>query len=162
PALAVRGRRARLLARARLPARAAACTNTAAPTNSGASAPIPATAPLDSTGAVRVQCSLSGFEILFGANVDIALSQGSSGTYAARTLRQGAASVLQYNLYTSAARATIWGNGGGGTSTVGGAVGGWLTGQPTTRNFPIYGRLPAGQDPNLGLHSDSITVTVTF
>ena len=151
-----------LLAGASLAAQAADCTINTTPINFGAYDPITATAPLDSTGAVRVQCSLSGFEILFGANVDIALSQGSSGTYAARTLRQGAASVLQYNLYTSAARATIWGNGGGGTSTVGGAVGGWLTGQPTTRNFPIYGRLPAGQDPNLGLHSDSITVTVTF
>ena len=152
-----------LLAGTSLAAQAADCIINTTPINFGAYDPITATAPLDSTGSVRVECSLSGLaEFLFGANVNIALSQGSSGTYAARTLRQGATSVLQYNLYTTAARATVWGNGSGGTSTMGGAVGGIFSGQPSPRIFPIYGRLPAGQDPNLGLHSDTITVTVTF
>jgi len=154
---------AALLACASLAARAGDCTVSATPINFGAYDPITITTPRESSGTVRVQCRATDFlEGLFGVNVDIALSPGSSGTYAARTLRQGADSVLRYNLYTSAALTTVWGNGGGGTATVGGAVGGLFSGQPSPRSFTIYGRIPVAQDPRLGLHSDTITVTVAF
>ena len=150
-----------LLACASLAARAGDCTVSTTPINFGSYDPITITAPLDSTGTVRVQCSPTTIlEGLFGVTVNVALSQGSSGSYAARTLRQGPASALQYNLYTNASRTTIWGNGSGGTGTMGGTMAGLF--QPNFRDFPIYGRVPAGQDPNLGLHSDTITVTVTF
>lgn len=144
-------------------AHAGDCTIGTTPVNFGVYDPITTTAPVDSTGTVRVQCSAGDWlEGLFGVNVTIGLSQGNSGTYAARSLRQAPASTLQYNLYTTAARTTVWGNGSGGTGTVGGAVGGLLSGQPNPRSFTLYGRVPAGQDPNLGLHSDTITVTVVF
>jgi len=152
-----------LLACTSLSAWAGDCTITTSPINFGVYDPITTTAPVDSTGTVRVQCSATDFgELLGGVNVAIALSQGSSGTYAARTLRQAPGSTLQYNLYTTAGRTTVWGNGAGGTNTVGGAVGGLFSGQPSPRSFTIFGRLPAGQDPNLGLHSDTITLTVVF
>ena len=99
-------------------------------------------------------------EGLFGVSVTVALSQGSSGSYAARTLRRAPSSVLQYNLYTNASRTTVWGNGSGGTGTMGDSMGAWF--QPNSRTFTIHGRVPAGQDPALGLHTDTITVTVTF
>lgn len=157
------GALAGLLACTSLAAQAGDCTITTTPINFGVYDPITTTAPLDSTGTVRVQCSATDWlEVLVGVNVSIALSQGSSGSYAARTLRQPPASTLQYNLYTTAARTTVWGNGTGGTGTVGGAVGGVFSGQPSPRSFTIFGRVPAGQDPNIGLHSDTITVTVTF
>lgn len=152
-----------LLACATTIARAGDCTVATSPVMFGSYDPITITAPIDVNGNVRVDCVATTFgEALFGVNVTIALNQGSSGTFAARTMRQAPASILQYNLYTTAARATVWGNGSGGTQTVAGAVGGAFSGQPTPRNFPVFGRLPAGQDPNLGLHSDIITVTVTF
>ena len=152
-----------LLACTSLAVQAGDCTITTTPINFGVYDPITGSGPVDSTGTVRLQCSATDFgELLVGVNVSIALSQGSSGSYAARTLRQPPGSALQYNLYTTAARTTVWGNGSGGTSTVGGAVGGFFSGQPSPRSFTIFGRVPAGQDPNLGLHSDTITVTVVF
>ena len=154
---------ASLLACTSLAVQAGDCTIGTTPINFGVYDPITGTGPVDSTGTVSVQCRTTTLGELFGGvNVSIALSQGSSGSYAARTLRQPPGSVLQYNLYTSAARTIVWGNGSGGTGTISGTLGGLLTGQPSTRNFTIYGRVPPGQDPNLGLHSDTITVTVTF
>lgn len=151
-----------LLAAAGGLAQAGDCRVSATSINFGSYDPVTGTGPVDSTGSVRVDCAVTGLgELLFGVYVDIALGQGSSGTYAARTLRQGPASILQYNLYTTAARSTVWGNGAGGTQTVGGSIGG-IFGQPTPRNFPIYGRIPPGQDPHLGPHSDTVTVVVTF
>lgn len=139
------------------------CTVSTSPVVFGSYDPITITSPIDVNGNVQVNCAPTTLtEILLGVYVTIALNQGSSGTFAARTMRQPPASVLQYNLYTSAARNTVWGNGSGGTQTVAGTVGGLLSGQPTPRSFPVYGRLPAGQDPNLGLHNDLITVTVAF
>lgn len=144
---------------------AADCTITLSPINFGVYDPIETTANLDLNGNVRVGCilnPLNPFEISFGAQITIRLSQGSSGSYAARTMRQGAASILQYNLYTTAARAIVWGDGSGGTQVVSGAVGGLLSGQPNPRNFPVFGRLPPAQNPAVGAHTDTITVTVMF
>lgn len=150
-----------LLASASLAARAGDCTISTTPINFGSYDPITLSAPLDSTGNVRVQCSATDWgEALFGVNVTVALNQGSSGSYAARTLRRAPGSTLQYNLYTNASRTIVWGNGSGGTGTAGGTVAGLF--QPNFRNFTIYGRIPPGQDPSLGLHTDTITVTVTF
>ncbi|HVI59780.1 MAG TPA: spore coat U domain-containing protein [Luteimonas sp.] len=154
---------AAVLACASTAAQAGSCIVSASAINFGAYDPITTTSPVDSAGNVQVDCDPTTFgELLFGVQVSISLSRGSSGSYAARTLRQPPASILQYNLYTTAARTTVWGDGNGGTQTVDGAVGGYLSGQPTPRSFPVFGRIPTGQDPNLGLHSDTITVTITF
>lgn len=151
-----------LLACAATTVQAGDCTVSASPISFGTYDPITITGPVDSNGSVRVDCDATTIgEFLFGVNVAIALNQGSSGTYAARTLRQPPSSILQYNLYTTAARTTVWGNGSGGTQTVGGTVGG-LFGGPNPLTFAVFGRVPPGQDPNIGLHSDLITVTVVF
>lgn len=143
-------------------ARAGDCTISASPIAFGLYDPIDGAAPVDATGGVQVDCQPTTFgELLFGVNVAIALSQGSSGSYAARTLRLGTASQLQYNLYTTAARVNVWGNGSGGTQTVGGTVGG-IFGAPTPRTFSVFGRIPPGQDVGVGVHTDTITVTVVF
>jgi len=118
--------------------------------------------PVDANGSVQVNCSPGLGEILFGVNVTISLGTGGSGTYASRTMQLSTTSTLSYNLYTTAARTTVWGNGTGGTQTVGGAVGGLLSGQPSPRSFPVYGRIPGNQDAAAGLHGDTVIVTVTF
>lgn len=121
-----------------------------------------AASPVDANGSVQVSCLPGLLEILTGVSVTISLGTGGSGTYASRTMRLGTTSTLSYNLYTTAARTTVWGNGTGGTQTVGGAVGGLFSGQPSPRSFPVYGRIPGNQDPAAGLHGDTVIVTVTF
>jgi len=80
------------------------------------------------------------------------------GSYSTRIMRSGS-NQLQYNLYTSNAYATVWGDHSGSTVTIsntnakGGGVG------PT---HTIYGLIPAGQDAAVGSYTDSITITISF
>jgi spore coat protein U-like protein len=83
---------------------------------------------------------------------------------AGKTLRgmKGAAAVpdtLMYNLFTTAARTTIW-----GTAMTGGAMpaAALATSALTTINIPIYGRIPAGQDVSVDNYQDTIVATVNF
>lgn len=120
-------------------------------------------------GSTVVNCSYTGIDILIGFTVNISLSQGSSGTYSTRTLKQGIQS-LAYNLYMSpTATGTVFGDGSAGTSTytlcypglfVGCSGNQGTGGQAYT--VPVYGRLPAGQDIGAGSYSDNLIATVTF
>jgi spore coat protein U-like protein len=83
------------------------------------------------------------------------LSTGSSGSYAARTLRSGAFE-LPYNLYLDAARTQVWGDGSAGTFTDSPNPGN------VTRTIPVYGRIPPLQDAAAGTYSDTIVVTFVF
>ncbi|MFA7279349.1 MAG: spore coat U domain-containing protein [Sterolibacterium sp.] len=85
---------------------------------------------------------------------NVALSTGQSNTYAARVMRSGA-NPLTYNLYTSAARTRVWGDGSGGSRVMRAA-------EKATTIFSIYGQIPAGQDAAVGTYTDNITVTITF
>jgi len=108
-----------------------------------------AATPTDASATLSIRCSS-------GAAITVDLSAGSTAgaTVAQRKLASGA-NTLNYNLYTAAARSTIW----GGANTVSG------TGQglDTATSFTVYGRIPAGQTNAVpGSYSDSITVTVTY
>ncbi len=100
---------------------------------------------LNRTGRIDVTCSPS-------ASYTIALSPGS-GTYTQRKM-VGGGSILDYNLYANVGRTSVWGNGTGGTVTVGGAG--------TSASHTVYGRIPARQNKKPGNYSDTITVTLTF
>ncbi len=100
---------------------------------------------IESTGSVEVVCVLT-------TAYTIALSPGN-GSYAPRVMKSGVHS-LTYNLYTDATRTTIWGDGTGGTGVV--------SGNAIIANHTIYGRVPAGQNVNVGSYSDSLIVTITF
>jgi len=115
----------------------------------------------DATGNLTVVCThISGgaTRVTYTA----ALSAGGSGNYAQRRMRTGTA-TLNYNLFDSAARTRIWGNGSAGTALVPGSMlvnpGGNRVVQVT---HPIYGRIPASQGVAIGNYSDSIVVTLTF
>jgi len=105
------------------------------------------TAPLDAVGTIAYQCS--------PPKPTVQISTGSSGTYSARTMRSGAA-TLRYNLYLDAARTMIWGDGSAGTFTDSPNPGN------VTRSIPIYGRVPANQDAASGSYSDTILVSFVF
>lgn len=117
--------------------------------------------PTDATGDLRVRCT----HVAGGAartSYTIALSAGNSGNFTQRRLRAGTA-VLNYNLFDSATRTRIWGNGTGGSVLVSGSL---LVnpGKFSVNELahPIYGRIPARQSADTGSYSDTIMVTLTF
>jgi spore coat protein U-like protein len=126
---------------------ASACTISTTSVAFGTYNPGSATA-LDGTGAVNLICPTS---VRTGPVVSI--STGNSGSYAPRRMNSGT-NTLDYNLYTSATRVTVWGNGTAGTARV--------TAPRLTSSTPIYGRIPAGQNVRAGTYTDTLTVTVTF
>lgn len=68
--------------------------------------------------------------------------------------RSGGTQTVGYNLYTSSAYTTAWGDGTGGSSTVAGTG----LAQSTT----VFGRVPAQTTPQAGTYTDTIIVTVTY
>ena len=92
----------------------------------------------------------------------VALNAGTSsgGTLAQRLMASGA-NRLQYNLYTSAAFTTVFGDGTGSTQTTAGTGAGVVTANTVT----VFGQLPdnaTNQAAIPGSYSDTITVTVSY
>jgi spore coat protein U-like protein len=92
----------------------------------------------------------------------ISLNGGSTagGTIAQRLMASGA-NTLQYNLFTTAAFAQIFGDGSGTSKTVAGTGAGVATANAVT----VFGQLPdsaANQAAVAASYSDTITVTVTY
>jgi spore coat protein U-like protein len=112
--------------------------------------------PLDAVGTITVNCSGN----VRRANVTLSVSS-TSGSFNPRRMRRSAGSdLLDYNVYTDAARNTIFGDGTGGTSRIrprrppGPRV-------PWSVNITMYGRIPPGQNVSVGAYSDTLTATVT-
>ena len=135
-------------------AQAASCTTSVTPLAFGNYVPSQA-GDVDTTSTIRVDCS-SGLPQAIAYS--IALSTGSSGSYANRTLGMGT-DRLNYNLYTDANRSTVWGDGSGGTLVVAGALA--LPAQASATQ-PVYGRLPGLQLVRPGSFADLLMVTVTY
>lgn len=100
-------------------------------------------------GSITIDCQGSGND-----NFDVTLSTGQSHSYTTRVMRSGS-NRLNYNLYTSADRSAVWGDGHGGSQrrTV-------RKNKATT--LSIFGQIPAGQDAAVGTYADPIVATVTF
>lgn len=133
------------------------CSITADPLDFGTYNPLGASN-ADAIGNVSVQCGalIAGVTISY----EVTLGAGMSGAYTGRTLSSGT-DTLTYNLYTDASRTTIWGNGSSGTGTI---TNGYLLQllAPRVDDFPIYGRVPYGQNVEAGSYTDSIVATVIF
>ena len=78
----------------------------------------------------------------------------------ARLMSAGGGNTLDYNLYIDPARLQIWGDGTLQSFVVTGVRPN--KGQPSTYNYPIYGRVFANQAPNAGQYVDNLVVTVIF
>jgi spore coat protein U-like protein len=92
----------------------------------------------------------------------ISLSTGSSLSFVQRTMKNGTADALGYNIYTSNAYSVVWGDGTGSTGTQSGTAV-INNGHPTaTGSFTAYGRIPALQDVAVGPYNDTITMTITW
>ena len=103
--------------------------------------------PLDSTGNIDVNCPS-------GVGYSIELSEGG-GTHTQRVMG-GGAHRLNYNLYTAANRAVVWGDATSGTVTVNG------TGIDVNVNHGVYGRIPSLQNVHPRNYSDTIAIMITF
>ena len=129
----------------------AACSASAVDLNFGTYNPA---APGVLTGSTTINVSCTS-----GTTFTLALSAGSAtgSTFTTRHLANGT-SLLNYNLYTTSAATTVWGDGSTGTSTVPGTGTGVLT--PVAKT--VYGAIPINQDLPPGTYTSLITVTVNF
>jgi spore coat protein U-like protein len=98
-----------------------------------------------------------------GTNFGIALSDGTTGTYAGRRMVGPGGDFLVYNLYTTDTYAAVWGDDTGDTDIVGGQGTGMGIAGEQTRT--VYGRLLAvdNEDPvEAGAYTDTIIATITY
>lgn len=87
-------------------------------------------------------------------NMRIQASKGISNTFNSRTFSSGQ-NRLNYNVYLGTSETYIWGDGTSGTSEMGLAAG---SSTPITANV----RIPAGQNPPVGIYSDTLVFTLIF
>ena len=109
-------------------------------------------------GNIQLDCVYVGLGSATAA-YQILLSQGISNNYINRTMSY-LGNRLIYNLYTNASHSIVWGNGTGGTSTVGDSY--FMSAGTVIKNYPVYLRIPGAQAVNAGPYGDSITVTVNY
>jgi spore coat protein U-like protein len=126
-----------------------ACTIAAAPLNFGTTTnPIPSN--IDVTSTLTVTCS-SGTPHAVALNV----GTGAGATLATRRMTSGAF-TMNYSLFTTAARAAVWGDGTAGSVTVSGVGSG--APDPVT----VFGRIPPQTVGGTGVYTDTVTATITF
>jgi spore coat protein U-like protein len=116
---------------------------------------IPGGGAVSNTSTISVKCTKN-------SPYTIALNQGTTagGTVAQRLMVSGA-NTLQYNLYTTAAFASVFGDGSGTSKTVAGTG----AGVATANTVSVFGQLPDNATNQLavaGNYTDTITVTVTY
>ena len=106
------------------------------------------------TSAITVACTAN-------TPYSVALSTGSSASYAARRMTQGTDQIV-YNLFTSAAYAAVWGDAADSSSVVVSDTGDGMSAPDT---LTVYGRLLASDNTGAiadGVYTDNITATVTY
>lgn len=125
----------------------AACSAAVTPVSFGTYVPLSATA-RDSTGSVTVTCTAQSGSIAVALNAGLHAAGGFTGR-----AMTGGASRLSYQLYTNAARSSVWGDGTGGSSQVT---------LPRAGTATIYGRIPARQPVGAGSYADTVVITLIF
>lgn len=126
------------------PARAANCTVSPQNLSFGLYDPL-SNSTSDTVATITVDCDAeTAFEIALGPG---------AGSYAARTMA-GGADTMAYNLYVDPQRTLVWGDGTGGSGTVGAVS--------AQAAFTVYARAPARQNLRPGIYADIVSVTVTY
>ncbi|MFM9863467.1 MAG: spore coat U domain-containing protein [Micropepsaceae bacterium] len=105
--------------------------------------------PNDNTSTVTVRCSnTTPYTVALNAGT------GTGATVAVRRMTGG--STLDYSMYTTAGRTTVWGDGTLATVTQAG------TGNGANQALTVFGRITTGQFVAAGAYTDTITATVTY
>ena len=105
------------------------------------------------TGEVKHNCTLSTVAKITmnqGANA----KSGSDDTTPLRRMKHGADDYLEYFIYSTSNRVTVWGN----TADTGKEV----TGTGAVVTVPVYGKIAANQAQPAGNYLDTVVVTITF
>jgi spore coat protein U-like protein len=132
----------------------AACTVGATAMNFGTINPF-SSSNTDVNGTITISCDVLSPLISY----TLTLSAGGDNSYNPRHMLSGA-NTLNYNLFTTTARTTIWGDGTAGTSTVS-ALGVACVLLPCTQT--VYGRVPGSQTTvHVGAYTATITATLTL
>jgi len=100
-------------------------------------------------GSLTIDCNGSGSH-----NFEVSLSTGQSHSFTMRVMRSGS-NRLNYNLYTSADRSVVWGDGHGSSQVV-------TVRKNKATTVSVFGQIPAGQDAAVGTYTDPIVATVNF
>jgi len=133
----------------------ASCSATA--TTLAFAAYTPGAGAVTGTSTITLKCTA-------GAQPTVALNVGTTaGDAFTQRLMASGANTLQYNLYTTAAFQTVWGDGSGATKTV--QVATPSAGLGTPQTLTVYGQLlDSAFNRNVvpGNYSDTITATVTY
>jgi spore coat protein U-like protein len=113
------------------------------------------TAAVPGSADIKVRCSnLTPYTVKLGTG---------GGTFGQRLLSGPGTNKLEYNLYTTSALATIWGDGTSTTGTVPGTGAGFSLAAEKTHT--VYGQIPnstANQAAPTGSYTDSVQVTVEY
>jgi spore coat protein U-like protein len=126
------------------------CTISAATLAFGSYDPVVtnASTPLDQTSTLTVACTK-------GTSAAVSLDVGTHASGSTRRMQHSvtATEFLTYEMYTSAARTTVWDS----TNTVA-----YSASSKAPSSLTVYGRVAAGQDVATGSYSDSVVATITF
>jgi spore coat protein U-like protein len=117
----------------------------------------PSTGAVTNSSTVTYACT-NGTPI---TSITLNIGTTAGATFAQRLMTNGT-QTLQYNLYTTNAYSSIWGDGTGGSVTQAGVTG---AGLGTNDTLTVYGKLPdsaANQAIPPGSYNDTITVTVNY
>lgn len=132
----------------------AACTVSSSGVAFGTYNPF-STSPTDATGDITLTCTAGSGSGAYS----VGLSVGGGSSYSARRMTSGS-NLLPYQVYSNAARSTVWGDGTAGTSTATAGDNRPQVGGSTS--LPIYGRIVAQIAVAPGSYSDTLTVTVVY
>lgn len=132
----------------------AACTVSSSGVAFGTYNPFSST-PTDATGSVVLTCTAGAGSGAYA----VSLSVGGGASYAARRMASGS-NLMAYQVFTNAARSTVWGDGTAGTSTATAGDNRPNVGGSTT--LTVYGRVPAQLPVAPGGYTDTLTVTVVY
>ena len=118
---------------------------------------VPTSGALTGTSTVGVRCTA-------GTAFTVALSAGQEASYAPRKLKDAGNNKLEYNLFTTTAHTTVWGDGTASTATQAGTGAGM--GAAQSQDLTVYAQLPDNAANQLAppslTYADNITVTVTY
>ena len=108
------------------------------------------------TGTIVARCTKStAYTLALG------VGGGTGASYTGRFMTGAVtADLLGYNLFTTAGLATVFGDGTGGSATVGGTGAGFDVAFNQTTS--VFGQIPALQNVSADTYSDTVAVTLTY
>lgn len=129
-----------------------ACAVSSGTLNFGSSIdPTSASVPVDSSTTLTVLCTAT---TPYSVALNAGANAGGPSNFTARAIKSGT-HTIGYQIYTDAARTTVWGDGTSSSVSAG-------TGTGSNQSLTVYGRLPALTGAVPGTYTDTVTVTITY